>query len=37
MIVLSQSVNKEMNHLNHPMLPCLPDPRISMIEIHMLF
>ena len=21
-----------MNHLNHPMLPCIPDPRISTVD-----
>ena len=31
-IVVSQSVDEEMNHLNRPMLPCIPDPRISTVD-----
>ena len=30
--IVSESVDKEMNHSNHPMLPCLADPRISMVD-----
>ena len=31
-IVVSQSVDEEMNCLNRPMLPCIPDPRISTVD-----
>ena len=31
-IVVSDSVNKEINHLNHPLLPSLPDLQILMVD-----